>query len=334
MKLGLKIKQSKDGKGKTKGENDKSWRSWLKRSRLVKFLPFLLLAFVIWLQQTLQYEVVRPIYIPISTEQVGLELGTRKKLPTQLEVLVKDKGIEHLRYGWEGFAPLQLQTITEKNGSRYVGLLHSELDEAVKAMLSTTAEVVQMSLTEIKVAVYERVAKKLPIKLDGTLRTPNGYTGAIKLIPDSVLVYAEPSVANDLSYIKTVTWQDSTIKQSKEYSIALNLDDKLYSEVKSIKVRVQLEELTEKSYVLPIEVVNAPEEYTIRPLPSTANVQLTIPRSRFNQIKEEELQLTAEYSPQLDKVGELQLKLKKRPSFVVSARISPEVVQFIKEKKL
>lgn len=333
MKLGLKISQSKNGKNKTRGENDRGWRGWLRRSRLVKFLPFLILAFVIWIQQTLQYDLTRSVYIPLGTTSVSLSLGTRSQVPDVLEVQVRDRGLEHIRYGWKGFDTIQLSTLVEKNGSKYIGLLRKELSEAVKAKLSPTATIVQMSLNEIKVPIYERMMKRVPVVFASKPRTADGYTiERITIRPDSVVLYADASRISSIHSVATIAWGDSVLSETRERSLPLRLGKDLYSEVKSVKVRLELGQLTERTYTLPIRVVNAPQGYSLTLLPSMVAVQLTLPQSRYKDLKEDDLELTADYDTRDEQAGELHLTLTKRPSYVVQAHLSPERVEFVKER--
>lgn len=332
MKLGLKIKQSKKGKNKNTDESDRNWYNQFKRSRFVKFFPFLLLAFIIWIQQTLQGEIIRPIYIPISSSKVYLSHDLQSKVPEYIEIQVKDKGSEHIRYSLTDFDTLHLRPIAEKNGSKYVGILRKDLGEAIALKLSNTATVVQMSQSEIKIPVTERIAKKFPLVFVGNPRSADGYTiDRISLKPDSILVYGAPQIINQLKHIKTVDFGSGLISESGQRNLRIDLEENLYSDLKEVEVSFNLIDLVERSYTLPITVINSPNGYRITALPSVADVLITIPRSRYNDVQEEDFEIIADYSTS-NNDGEMNLKLNKRPSYVVQSRITPELIQSIKER--
>ncbi len=332
MKLGLKINQSRKGKNKNANESDKNWYNRFKRSRFVKFLPFLLLAFVIWVQQTLQIDVIRPIYIPISSSKVHLSHDLQSKVPEYLEIQVKDKGSEHIRYSLTDFDTLQLRSISEKNGNKYVGILRKDLGEAIALQLSHTATVVQMSQNEVKIPVIERIAKKLPLLFVGNPRSADGYTiERITLKPDSILVYGAPAVINKLKHVKTADFGRTLISENSQMALPIDLGTTLYSDLKEVQVKFELIDLVEQSYTLPITVINKPEGYRITTLPSTVNILVTIPRSKYKEMLEEHFEVIADYASS-NTDGEMSLKISKQPSYVVHARISPELVQSIKER--
>lgn len=331
MELGLKITPTKKGDQKKRSENEQRWRSRLRSSRFVKFLPFLLLAFVIWVQQTLQREIIRPLNIPIAYDSVEVAYGVQSKVPEVLELQIKDKGWEHILYSLRGLDTLQLRYLLDKQGLRYVGIESQDLSDAVAARLSREADVVQMSFSELRIPLYKRISKKLAVRLPAIPMSANGYTiSRLSLSPDSVLVYGAEQQLIGLSGVETIAWGDSIVSTSTKRKLSLNLPEGLYSKTDAIDVELKLEELTQQSYTLPIIVLNAPTGYKITTFPSTASVILTIPRSYFNRITEDNLRLTADYNSR-NEDGEMPVHLSKRPSSVVQVRISTEVVQFIKE---
>lgn len=333
MKLGLKVSKNKRGQSNKLDEN-RSWMNRLRRSRLLAFLPFLLLASLIWILQTLQSEVIRPVYIPIGTKNISKSNGTLNKLPEYLEVQVRDKGIEHLRYSFSPLDTLELRLIQDHDKQEYVGILRRELSDELVNRLSGTATVVQSSFTELKIPTHKRVKKKVPIHLGNTPLTPMGYTiGKISLSPDSVVVYGEEQWLSSLNEIKTEYLGDSLRADGLAKILALKLPPSVYSDQESTSVKISLDELTERSYTLPIYIEHTPQGFTVLPLPSTADVVITIPRSYYNETADASLRLSADFSSLQDGSDVLKLRLSKKPKWVIQTRITPEVIQFIKESR-
>lgn len=334
MKLGLKVSRSKDGTNQVRGGADSKWYNRLRHSRLVKFLPFLLIAFVIWIQQSLQSKVTRPLYIPIGSDSVSVSMGLHGRIPEYIVVQVRDKGWEHIRYSLEKFDTIQIRLINEKQGLNYVGLLHRELNDAIVSQLSSSATIIQTSVSEIKVPVYQRVSKRLAVEYGGKTLTPNGFTiGELRFLPDSVTIYGEAQLLNNLTSIKTVALPDSVISKNIKQEIDLDLGRGLYCDIRKVQLSVKLEELTQQSFVLPIEIVNAPEGYQVTSLPGSATLLVTFPRKYFNDLTEDKLKLTADYNKRNNDTGEIAVRLSTSPTWVVSARLSPDIVQYIIEEK-
>lgn len=332
MELGLKIAPRQKGQKNNKQENDGRQRTWLKRSLFVKFLPFLILAFLIWMQQTLQQDMVRSLHFVVGQDSLSIAHGVQDKLPETLEIQVKDKGWEHIRYSLRKPDTLQLRYLINKDGTRYIGIQRQELIENIATHLSSSASILQMSFNELRIPIYKRISKKLPIQIEGKIRPASGYTiSRITLKPDSLLVYGSETQLAQLTSLRTEAWGDSIVMQSMQRRLMLHIPDEIYSQTREISIRLELEELTEQSYILPIEVINVPEGYKVTPLPSTATVLLTIPRSRFKDIEEGQLRLTADYNSNSNE-GELQVQLSQYPRWVVQVRLSNHFVQYVKER--
>lgn len=334
MKLGLKISTRNKGKASTQGENERGWRSRLRHSRLVQFLPFLALALLIWIQQTLQNTFTRSVYIPLATDSISSSLGVAGRMPEYLRVEVKDKGFEHLLYSIEGFDPLQLHQLEHSAAGLYIGMGEKELAETLKSLLSETAQVVQTYPRELKIAVHQRVSKRVPIILDGKPKTPSGYMiSSVLFSPDSLTIYGEQELIASVKSVSTLPWQDSLIRSNVEQMVSLKLGKGLHSDQRQVRLSIQLEELTEQSYTLPIEVAQAPEGTKVIPLPSTATVLLTLPRSRFNTSLEDSIQVIADYSARDAERGEMPVRIGRKPTWVIKAKLSPDLIQYIKTQE-
>lgn len=334
MKLGLKISTRNKGKANTQGENERGWRSRLKHSRLVKFLPFLLLALLIWVQQTLQNSFTRSVYIPLATDSISSSLGVAGRMPEHLRVEVKDKGFEHLAYSFEGFAPLQLHELENSAAGLYIGMGEKELTMVLKSQLSETAQILSIYPRELKIAVHQRVSKRVPITLEGRPKTPSGYMiSSVRFRPDSLTIYGEQELIARTQSISTLPWQDSLVRSNIDRMVSLQLPKGLHSDQRQVNLSIQLEELTEQSYTLPIEIAHEPEGSKVIPLPSTATVLLTLPRSRFNTSLEDSIQVIADYSKRDAERGEMPVRIGRKPAWVIKAKLSPDLIQYIKTQE-
>ena len=161
-----------------------------------------------------------------------------------------------------------------------------------------------------------------------------GYTiEKITLSPDSVLVYGEASRLAQLQEIRTEVIKDSLSSTGISRKLKLKLPYDTYSDFDNVQVKITLEELTERSYNLPIQIEHVPEGFTIIPLPSTADVTITLPRSRYNDVSEANLTLSADFRSLTSNKDVLRLRLSKKPQWVIQTRITPETIQYIKEGK-
>jgi len=107
-----------------------------------------------------------------------------------------------------------------------------------------------------------------------------------------------------------------------------------------VQVHIPVEQLTEQTFTLPVEVTGLPEGFILQPLPSSATIQLTLPRSRYKEIQPEDLTLAVAY-PALVSSGEaksdaprqLPIQLIKKPDWLKNYRITPDHVQYVIEER-
>lgn len=299
------------------------------------FVPFLLLAFVVWFLQSLQREITRPIYIPIALDSMGQMYQIEEdKVPSLLELQVRDKTVEHILYALEEIDTIRLSKLYDHEGYEYIGIGRKELGEFIAHLLSSTAQVVQKSLSEVKVPISKRVSKRIPVRISSQLYVDKGFVvSSVTPYPDSITVYGEQAILEPLKSIYTVDLRDTVKGQIIERDISLKFTDKrIYADVKKVRVKILVDELTERSFELPITVLGAPQGYELRVIPRTSTVLITVPRSQYSSIHADSLQLVADYTKEVEETGEISLRLMERQdSKFVSVRISPNRVQVIKE---
>lgn len=340
MKLRLKDAYS-DHKDKSAGKGKRSI-GVIRSSRVRTFLVFVLLAFIFWLLQSMQNDVVRRVHVPLAYDTLSMSKGFSERIPESVELEVKDKRIEHIRYALSGFDTIRLRIIQGSGGRDFLGISTSDLSEALNERLSSSAEILQQSIRELRIALYQRVSRQLPARLVRSVHPEAGYTvGAPIYSPETVTVYGERTALDSLAYVPLIIEQDSAMRYrtSLDLSLPPQLPQGVYCDVKSIQVTIPIEELTEKSFELPIIVRNPPAGYKLTPLPSTATVRLTIPRSRHNELVETDVELSVDYADAVQPAGadnsgathQLQIRLSKQPKWLISYRLQPEAVQYVLE---
>lgn len=338
MKLKLKgISFSKENKSATKG-----WRgiSLLRHSGLRTSLVFLLMSFAFWFLQSLQNDVVRRLHIPLAYDTLSVSLGVSDRIPEFLELEVQDKALEHMRYALEGLDTIRLSIISEETGGDFIGISASSLRETLNRHLSSTAQILQQSIYELRIALYKRKSKMLPVRLEGEVKAQSGFVVREPVItPDSLLVYGEERVLDKLSEIVLPHQDIDRYRENVSLLVRPQLPSGVYTTTPDVRVEIEVEELTEQSFILPIAVLNKPKDYKLTPLPSTVSVSLTLPRSMYNSLKVEDLEVAIDYlsvAAYLDKdtsgaTYQLPVILTRCPSWVVNHRLQPETVQYILE---
>lgn len=334
MKLRLKVADPKRKKASS-AEGRRSLR-WIRRSGLMTFLVFLALSFGFWFLQSMQNDVVRRIHIPLAISSLNASQGTSDSIPEYIELEVQDKGIEHIRYAFNGLDSIKLSAYG--NGNEYIGITAKALSEAINARLSPTAKVLQQSFHQVRIGLYRRVSKRVPVSLAGPIRPAGGFTvSQLVYSPDSITIYGERRALDSIRGVRLEEVAEEGLRQPLSKRLALVLPRGVYSDQQYVSVDIHIEELTEQTFTIPINILNPPSRHKLILLPSTATVHLTLPRSRFSELTEADVEVSVDYSEapvsgdSSSSSHQLQLRLTKAPVWVVGSRIQPESVQYVLE---
>lgn len=340
MKLHLKSVEDMRS-GSSAGKRKRSPRRLLS-ANLRTFLVFLVLAFGFWLLQSMQADFTRRIYIPIAYDTLSVNRGISEQIPDNLELEVQDKGIEHLRYMLGETDTIRLSVQRLGTEQEFLGITASQLSNEVNRRLSPTAQVLSQSLTEVRVALYHRKSKRLPIRLGKALVPASGFVlTATSLTPDSITVYGDPARLSDLREIGLDGLPAEPLRSSIALTLTPQLPEGVYSDLSSVNLEVEVEELTEKTFVLPVVVHHQPEGYVLTPLPSSVTVVLTLPRSRFAEMDGVALEASVDYqgAPQLEEDPrasqhhrQLPVEVRNLPTWVIAVRSIPEHIQYVLER--
>lgn len=338
MKLNLGGSPTSDNR---QTRSAKGGKRSLRSSRLLTFVFFLGVAFVFWFLQRLQGDFVRPISIPLSYDSVALNSALASELPQKIDLMVQDKGFEHLRYSLEGMEPIELKVYREGTHGEYVGLKPGELKAQLEQRLSSSAQILQQSPQSIRTRLFARVSKRLPLRLEYEPSTAAGFTSSdIALSPDSLIVFGTRESLDTLSYINVATPRLAPLSESLDTAAEVLLPRGISSRSRSVRLQIVVEELTEQSFTLPIQARGAPQGYALRPLPGTVTVLLTLPRSRYTDLVESDLEVSIDYRDlenqrdeyEASSVRQLPVELSKRPHWVKRYSLNPETVQFVLEQ--
>ena len=313
------------------------------RSReLFIFLIFVLLSATFWFVQSLQRRFTYTLRIPVEYDSIPPEVGMQTKLPEYIEVSLEDEGGHFLEYTTRGLAPIRLRLQRDRQVIAGFAISSSMLSGEVRSRLSTGARIISISPTSIEVMAYRRQRKVLPITLGSLPRIAMGYaTGDIELTPAEVTVFASGKTLETLTSIQTAPFEENTLQATTTTKVRLRLPDGVYASTNVVQVHIPVEQLTEQSFTLPVEVIGTPEGFVLLPLPRVATIQLTLPRSRYKDIHPEDLKIAVAY-PDLvteaaavdsDLPRQLPITLVQKPDWLKHYRLTPDHVQYVIEER-
>ena len=184
--------------------------------------------------------------------------------------------------------------------------------------------------------IYSRgVAKKVPVAVGGEVSAGRQYyVSEIKVIPDSVVVYAPQGVLNTIltAYTQPFHWTNVTDTLRKH----LNLQ-KLHG-VKfvpsSVDVMACVDMYSEKTFEVPVVGMGFPHGKVLRTFPSKVQVTFQVGLRHFKSVKASDFLVGVSYADVLgNKSEKLTLTLKRYPDVATHIRINPSSVDYLIEQQ-
>ena len=120
------------------------------------------------------------------------------------------------------------------------------------------------------------VTKRVPIVLDSDIQLADNVqlSDSIKLVPAWVTLSGPASVIKDIDTWKTSTIVLQQVKKSQVLTVDLfdHENKSIHYFPESVECQLNVEEKTEKKFILPIEIRNAPDSVLLVLLPNEATI--------------------------------------------------------------
>lgn len=192
-----------------------------------------------------------------------------------------------------------------------------------------------LSHTDIRVSLEKRREKWVPIRLISDLNYLSGYylSGNLKIDPDTVRISGPESLVEPLYEWPTAKLTLGALKANYEGFLAMQAaPSELNLNLNRVRVQVPVEQVTEKTLFVKIQVKNANQEY--RFFPSQVRLTCNVGLSHFNSLRSEDFKAEVDLSnADLREGNAIPVTVSLQPTIVSNVRFVPKVVEFYAVKK-
>ena len=316
---------------KPKLDRKKQFRSFLKTDRAILLLCMgIALIFWLFIKLTQEYRTTREVDItylyPPSKTFVD-------KLPIQVIATVKGIGWDLLG---DHFSGRQNKIQFELQDQESQTIDRKQIVGAIANQLHSSLEIEDVSLNYVNVLLDDMSNRKIPIFLDQNIQLETGFQiKKITTIPDSVVLTGPAILVENNSTWKTQLLDLENIKTTQQIilDLAPTGNNQLQLQPSKIQVNIEIEQLTENSFFVPITVVNPPDSLNI--FPKKVKVNYVVGLSQFDQVKAADIKIVADFKNTSLQAAEntIPLNILEFPSFITNVNCTPNSVQyyFVKE---
>ncbi len=316
----------------------KSFFTSERSKQLFIFLFFFFIASGFWLLRTLNESYETTLTIPVRLKNIPTDVVLTENPPSKFKVRVRDKGTVLLNYKiGKSFYPVSVDfpSFATDNSSNSVKVATTEFQQSILNQLAGTTNLLDISPDSISYVYSHGERKKVPVVLQGKIKSSPQYYIADTLIdPDSILVYAPKNILDTISAAYSAPLELIDIKDSTEYKISL-LDvagAKFIPD--NVKTSFLVDLYIEKTVTVPLVGIGFPEDKILRTFPTKVNVTFQLGQKQYQTINASDFSIIIPYGEllELESHEKYELKVHTIPEGVQNVRVSPDRIDFIIEK--
>ena len=301
--------------------------------KLLVFLFFVAVSASFWIFLALSDMYERDFAVRLKLTGVPSNVVVTTDLPQTFHVVLKDHGVQLLKYEYAGLPSVNIDFRNYDRQSGHVVVQATDVVKQLRPKLQPTTELVSYKAERLEYYFNNGLNVKLPVVLKASLKAGHLYgISSVALVPDSVTVYAIPEILDTMRAVYTDSLVLSNLSAGKVCKVGLSSVRGAKFVPSSVRVKVGVDQMTEKSVEVPVRMVNFPAGKTLRTFPSRVRVVFQIGMGMYRKVTADDFTIALSYEELLNENGgKVRLYLKSIPSVVSHVRIVPASVDFLIE---
>ena len=310
----------------------------LKNNRKIRiFFIFLVLTSIIWLLIELSKTYTSTAVFKIDYNNLPTDKLLQNKPVTEVEIAIKSTGFTLLKYKTKKHVVRFNLKNLSRNKSLYYFLPNTQLTTINKQLVGNT-EVVRVLRDTIFMELGANISKKIPVTPTFDIKYKLGYnlTENLKIIPDSVIITGPEKFVDSVKDIKTTALKLNDVYKSIDVNLTLKTPENknIVLSQKSVKIVGEVDKFTEGAFVIPVNVINTPNNITIRTFPEEVEVVYQAGLSNFSKINQNSFQIVYDFKQYENDtlINYLTPVIEQKSDYISSLKINPPQVEFLIQK--
>jgi hypothetical protein len=197
----------------------------------------------------------------------------------------------------------------------------------------------ELNYETISLRLEPKVTKRVPVIFHQSLSFAPGYQlqDSVRINPDSIEVTGPASMVEEINRWTTDSLLLDNLKNAQNKWLELEpAPPELSLSTQAVEAVIQVEQFTEKSFFVPLELKNQPAGDSLRYFPQRVKVTCVVGLSRYEEVTPADFRLIADLEGTA--VGKernrVVIELTEQPDFVKSVQFTPPMAEFfIVERK-
>lgn len=305
--------------------------------RLIVFLVCLIISILMWFFVELMKNYSDEIKYTVKFKNVPKDLILTNSADSIVSIGMNAQGFELL--GARFFSHKRILEIDLSNikirpsGDGYTAFLSSsKISEQLFAQIKFHKEILYIKPDTLFFRFATTYRKQVAVKPDIEYSVSGQYdlVDSLAFNPQYITVAGPKSIIDTITFVKTkkilLNGLDSSLRMKVMLDKGIRPDLVKYS-TDSILVKLQIEEVTEAGYMVPL-IVNSSGK-NIKVFPDKVEIICRVPLSRFSQVDASDFVLQVDYNPEKPGREKLPVELLRSPDKVRVMKIVPDEVEYI-----
>ncbi len=303
------------------------------------FLFFVFLSTILWLSMVLGEQYFTEISYPVRYYNFPKNKVLVNDLPESLNIRVNANGNVILKYKVQSrINPIAFDvnsfSLMEGKESTEFYVLTDVASQRIQNQLDANIQIIEISPDTLFFELAEVVNKKIPVNPNIEYSIAKQYIqkGDVMLSPDSVIVSGPSSIVDTIQ--TAITLPESLINVSDTISGSLKIpkQEKLKFTPDEVDYKIMVEQFTETSIEIPIQVSNSPDTLTVKLFPKDVDVSFRVGLSDYDKAIPGLFKASVDFNDISEERKKLKVTLDSKPDFVEQVRIFPQHVEYIVER--
>lgn len=312
---------------------------WKKR-KVKLFFVFLLCSFFAWFVSNLSESYTSNATFDLKFKGIPEDKMLLGASQEKLEVKLEALGFQFFRFNFNNKTVTIDLAKVQKQGERYF-IVPNQYQQQIEKQLSSSMRLLQIVEDTIFFDFQEVTTKELPVKPIIEMNFDQNYflDGVVEVAPPTISITGPANEVNGILELMTlkIELDDLTSDFSKTVFVVKpdSMFNTRFSEDK-VSISGKVSKFSEKIIEVPIQVLNLPENMSIRTFPDEIKVLCKAKMSDLKNLSAADFTVIADYQEvdnENTKSNMLSLSLQKVPQSVFRASLLEKRVEYILRKK-
>lgn len=251
---------------------------------LLLFLVFVVISALFWVILALNDNVQDNCEVKLKISGVPDSVTFITLPPDGFHVTVRDKGSTLLRSSVINTPSIEFDFKEYAEGG-VLRLSHAEILSSLKGAFGAGAQFSAVGLDSLRLNYVTGKGKRVPVVVDADVSAEAGNiisSPPVSLTP-RVEVFAERSVLDTITRVYTTRIVKRDLSESRQVKAAIRSIPGARVIPDEITVRIEVEPLVSKDYLVEVEAIGVPEGINLLLFPSKVKVSCFVPMSDFSE---------------------------------------------------